>query len=180
MSNKRQVFLALHHRASLSIGENRQRLGYAAYHWGILVSPKISKGPDYYVFDVSDGILLDPVNRVNLNPNGDWHFREKANMDPEENGNLLGRVMIGKVPNEVTYAEIHDFLRTIPLPQKGVLPEQNCVTWTRAAICRLQENGLVEKFDLNRFMDESLAFADQRLQNLNTTPARINYTGRPM
>ncbi|CAG8151161.1 unnamed protein product [Penicillium salamii] len=180
MSNKRQVFLALHHRGNLSIGENRQRLGHAAYHWGILVSPKISKGPDCYVFDVSDGPLLDSVNRVNRNPEGNWRFRGNANIDPKEYGNLLGKVMIGKVPNEVTYAEIHGFLEAIPLPQKGVLPEQNCVTWTKAAICRLQENGLVEQFDLNRFMDESLAFADQRLQNTDTTPAHINYTGRRM
>jgi hypothetical protein len=180
MSNKRQVFLSLHHRDALSIGGNRQRFGHAAYHWGILISPKSSKGPDCYAFDVSDGILLDPVRRVNLNPEGNWLFREKANINPEKSGHLLGRVMIGKVPNEVTYAEIHGLLRAIPLPQKGAVPEQNCVTWTRAAIFKLQENGLVERFDLDRFMDESLAFADQRLQSTESTPASINYTGRRM
>lgn len=88
--------------------------------------------------------------------------------------------MIGKVPNEVTYAKIHGLLRAIPLPQKGALPEENCVTWTRNAICKLQENGLAEQFNLDRFMDDALAFADQRLLNTYSTRASINYTGRPM
>ncbi|EKV04775.1 serine threonine protein kinase [Penicillium digitatum] len=180
MSNKRQVFLSLHHRDALSIGGNRQRFGHAAYHWGIVISPKISKGPDCYAFDVSDGIILDPARRVNLNQEGNWFFRGRANINPEKSGHLLGRVMIGKVPNEVTYVELHGLLEAIPLPQKSTLPEQNCVTWTRAAICKLQENGLVEQFDLGRFMDESLAFADQRLQSIESKPASINYTGRRM
>ncbi|KAJ5550595.1 hypothetical protein N7535_001462 [Penicillium sp. DV-2018c] len=178
MRNKRQVFLSLHHRYALSIGENRQRLGHAAYHWGILIAPKRSKGPDCYAFDATDGIILDSGR--DLNPEGNWHFREKANHNPEKDGHFLGRVMIGKVPNEVTYAEIHGLLAAIPLPQKGALPEQNCVTWTRAAICELQRKGLVEQFDLDRFMDESLAFADRRLKDTDSTPVSMNYTSRRM
>ncbi|OQE84073.1 hypothetical protein PENNAL_c0029G07002 [Penicillium nalgiovense] len=92
---------------------------------------------------------------------------------------LLGRVMIGKVPHEVTYAQIRDLLESIPLPQKDALPEQNCVTWTRAAINKLQDNSLAEQFELDRFMDKSLAFADQRLHT-GCTPTSINYTTRPM
>ncbi|KAJ5473493.1 hypothetical protein N7475_003059 [Penicillium sp. IBT 31633x] len=180
MTNKRQVFLSLYHRDSLSLSNNRQRLGYAAYHWGIIVAPKNSKGSNCYVFDVSDGIILDSVNRVNLNPDGDWHFRERANVHPERSGHLLGMVMIGKVPNEISYAQIRGILELIPLPRKDALPEQNCVSWTKAAISRLQENSLVEKFELDRFMDESLAFADQRLRSTESTSPRINYTGRRM
>lgn len=118
------------------------------------------------------------MRRVNLDTEGNWVFREKANINPEKSGHLLGRIMIGKVPNEVTYAEIHGLLGAIPLPQKSALPEQNCVTWTRAVICKFQVNDLVEEFDLDRFMDESLALADQRLQSSESTPASINYTGR--
>ena len=57
-----------------------------------------------------------------------------------------------KLPNEVTFAQIHDLLRAIPLPQKGAMPEQNCVTWTRAAICKLQEKGLVVQFNIDRLV----------------------------
>ncbi|KAJ5545242.1 hypothetical protein N7535_006375, partial [Penicillium sp. DV-2018c] len=82
-------------------------------------------------FDVSDGILLDQASRAI------GFFQGKASTNPEKSGHL-GRVMIVKVSNEVTYAEIHSLFGAIPLPQKGALPEQNCVTWTRAAIRKLQ------------------------------------------
>ncbi|KAJ5366644.1 hypothetical protein N7541_000585 [Penicillium brevicompactum] len=180
MSNKRQVFLSLHHRGALSLGESRQQLGYSAYHWGILISPKSSNGPDCYIFDVSNGIMTDKEGNFDLNPEGDWVFRDNSEVDPEWSGRVLGRVMIGKLPNDVPYAEIDSLLRSIPLPQKGALPEQNCVTWTRAAILKLRENNLVEQFDINRFMDDSLAFADERLKNTDSTPGKINYTGRRM
>lgn len=88
--------------------------------------------------------------------------------------------MIGKVPNEVTYARIYGLLKAVSLPQKGATPEQNCVTWTRAAIYKLRENGLAEQLDLDRFMDESLTYADQRLYDIYPKTARINYTSRRM
>lgn len=131
MSNKRRVFVSLHHRYALSIGENRQRFNYAAYHWGILICPKKKpNGPDSHAFDVSDGILLHPTHRVDLNPDGNWLFRAEANANPDDNSHLLGRVMIEKVPDEVRYVKIHSLLEEIPLPQKGTVPEQNCVSWT--------------------------------------------------
>ncbi|KAJ6160089.1 hypothetical protein N7497_004626 [Penicillium chrysogenum] len=88
--------------------------------------------------------------------------------------------MIGKVPNEVTYAQINGLLAAIPLPQKGALRVQNCVTWTKDAIWKLQENGLVEKFDVGQFMDDSLDFADKRIRSPELTPTSINYTARRM
>lgn len=180
MSNKRQVFVSLHHRDSPSLGGNRQRLGYAAYHWGILISPKNSKGLDCYAFDVSDGLILDPVNRLNCNEGYNWHFREKVNVDPTQGGHLIGMVMVGKVPHEAIDAQIYGLLKAIPLPQKGSRPEQNCVTWTKAVIYTLRENGFVEIFDIDRFMDKTLAFADQRIHRTKSTPNRINYTSRSM
>ncbi|KAE8154146.1 hypothetical protein BDV25DRAFT_148323 [Aspergillus avenaceus] len=95
-------------------------------------------------------------------------------------GHLLGRTMIGKVPNEVTYAEIRIHLESIPLPRKGVSPEENCVSWTRSAIQKLQEKGLAEQFGIDRFMADSLAFADQRMKSPDSTANIINYTSRPM
>ncbi|KAJ5114433.1 hypothetical protein NUU61_000192 [Penicillium alfredii] len=35
-------------------------------------------------------------------------------------------------------------------------------------------------FDLDRFMEESLAFADRRLRSTESTPACTDYTGRRM
>lgn len=180
MSNKRRVFVSLHHRYSLSIRENRQRLRHAAYHWAILICPKKPKGSDSHSFDVSDGIILHPTQKVDLNPEGNWFFRAEANAQPDDSPHLLGRVMIGKLPNEVSYENLHSLLEQIPLPEKDAEPVQNCVSWTRAAIRKLQENGFAEQFDLDPFMDKALAFADQRLHETTATSTSINYTTRRM
>jgi hypothetical protein len=46
------------------------------------------------------------------------------------------------------------------LSAKSSESSMNWPTWTKAAIWKLQENGLVEKFDVGQFMDDSLDFAD--------------------
>ena len=133
MSSKRRVMVTIHHRGRLSLRENRTRLGRSAYHWGILIQPKNPKHHDSNALDVSDGIAVDPVTHRDLNPNLEWNFRAKADVS----GSLLGRVVIGKVPNKVTNAEIEALLREVPLPAKDTA--QNCVTWTMAAIQVLQK-----------------------------------------
>lgn len=95
-------------------------------------------------------------------------------------GHIFGRTLIGKVPNEVTHAEIQTHLESILPPRKGVLPEENCVSWTRSAIGKLQETGLAEQFDIDRFMADSLAFADQRMRSPDSKANFVNYTSRPM
>jgi hypothetical protein len=179
MSNKRRVFVSIHYRGALSPGENRQRLGYAAYHWGILISPKVYKERDCYTFDVSDAARPDPETRVDLNPNHEWIFRS----NPTVSGSLLGLVMIGKIANGVEISEIRTRLQLTPVPQRDVVPEQNCVTWVMSAIQTLQENGFAEFFEINKFMDAGIEFADKTLADKSGSPARVakmNYTTRKM
>ncbi|OBT62172.1 hypothetical protein VE03_08337 [Pseudogymnoascus sp. 23342-1-I1] len=178
MSNKRRVFVSIHHRGALSLGENRQRLGYAAYHLGILISPKVYKEQDCYTFDVS-AARPDPETRVDHNPNHEWIFRS----NPTVSGSLLGLVMVGKIPNGVEISEIRTRLQSVPVPQRNAVPEQNCVTWTMSAIQTLQENGFAEHFDINKFMDVGIEFADATLSDKSGTPstvAKMNYITRKM
>lgn len=149
MKNKRRVFVSIHYRGALSLGENRQQLGYAAYHWGILIAPKVDKKQDCYAFDVSDAAIPDPETRVDHNPNHEWVFRS----NPIVSGSLLGLIMIGKISNGVEMSEIRTHLQSIPVPQKNAIPEQNCVSWAMAAIQNLQENGFAEQFEMKKFMD---------------------------
>ncbi|KAH8425148.1 uncharacterized protein LDX57_002897 [Aspergillus melleus] len=142
MRNKRQVWVSLHSRGALSLGANRTQLGYAAFHWGILISPKVSTGADCHAYDVTDSIILDSNSRTNLNSQNDWRFRHNPNDDLERNAGILGMVMIGKVPNDVSYDEIETHLASLPLPDKDAQPAQNCVTWTMAAIGKLQGIGI--------------------------------------
>ncbi|PYI11850.1 hypothetical protein BO78DRAFT_444102 [Aspergillus sclerotiicarbonarius CBS 121057] len=174
---KRRVLVTLHYRDELSLGANRMQLGHAAYHWGILVTPKVSQGRDCYSFNVSNGVDLDPVARANRNPNFDWVLRARTDANPLLSSHLLGRIMIGKVSHDVSFKRLESLLRSIPLPRKGV--EENCVTWTRTAIRKLQAKGWAEGFNIDRFMDDSLAYAHQRMDN-NNSKEIINYTSRPM
>jgi hypothetical protein len=179
MSNKLRVFITIHHRNTLSLGPNRERLGYAAYHWGILIAPKGSTGPDCHAFDVTDGADPDPQARVDRNPDRNWFFRRK-HVNWKSSAHLLGKAMIGKVPNSIKLPEIEERLHSVPLPQKDVIPEQNCVTWIISAIQQLQITELAEQFDTDEFMAHALEFADQRLKRPDATNDTINYTSRPM
>jgi hypothetical protein len=178
MSNKRRVMLTIHHRDELSLGPNRVRLGYAAYHWGILIQPKKPKGSDSNAYDVSNGARPDPVTRQELNPNFEWRFRANRGVDPLRSGHLLGRVMIGKVSNNVSDAQIEAILRAVPLPVLNTTPEQNCVTWILAALPALQQHGLAEVFDVDRLLASALQHGHSWLENPGLGKF-FNYTDRP-
>lgn len=52
-----------------------------------------------------------------------------------------------------------------------------------SAIQTLQENGIAEPFEINKFMDAGIEFADETLADKSDTPAtvaRMNYTTRKM
>lgn len=153
--------VTIHHRDEMSLGENRSRLGYEAFHWGILIAPKGSKGPDCTAYDVSDGAIPDPNTRQDLNPERNWFFRPKERVDPIRSGRLIGRVLIGKVPNHISDAQIQTILVAVPLPIKNTT--ESCVTWTSAAIRSLQNNGIAKQFDIDRFMGRALTLADEWL-----------------
>jgi hypothetical protein len=63
------------------------------------------------------------------------------------------------------------------------VPEQNCVMWVISAVQTLQENGFAEQFEINKFMDAVIEFADETLADKSGTPAtvaKMNYTARKM
>jgi hypothetical protein len=180
MSNKRRVFLTIHHRNELSLGENRRKLRHGAYHWGILVSPKRPSGRSSYAYDVTDGVRLDPDRRLDLNPDRNWYFRESPLVNPEISSHLLVRIMIGKVPHHVPRTYIEAVLESIPLPSKKSQPQESCITWIKPAIKALQDLGLAEQFDIDNLMDYGLGLAQQRMTDPTTMPSIVNYTRRPM
>lgn len=142
-------------------------LQYEAFHWGILITPKTSSGPDSLAFDVSDAAVPDPVLRLDRNPHRNWMFRPKARVDPVRSGRLIGRVLIGKVPNNITDLQIQSILATVPLPVNGATPRQSCVTWILAALIALQNTGIARKFDVSQFIVWALSYADHALVSAN-------------
>lgn len=128
---------------------------------------------------MSDAARPDPESRIDHNPNHEWIFRS----NPTVSGSLLGLIMIGKIPNGVEISEIRTRLQSISVPQRDAVPEQNCVTWVMSAIQTLQENGFAERFEINKFMDAGIQFANKTLADTSDTPRRVakmNYTTRKM
>lgn len=73
---------------------------------------------------------------------------------------MVGRIMIGKLPKSIQLHQLDETLMKIPLPRRDVEPVENCVTWTFAAIHKLQALGAVDEFDVGVFMDHALARAN--------------------
>ncbi|KAL4920681.1 hypothetical protein BDW62DRAFT_220667 [Aspergillus aurantiobrunneus] len=78
--NKPRIFMTMQPRGKNSLGENRIRLGYSAYHWGILISPKHPTPSEQHThFDVTDSIYIDPLTGEGKE---NWRFRERSSSDP--------------------------------------------------------------------------------------------------
>ncbi|RMZ87730.1 hypothetical protein DV736_g5041, partial [Chaetothyriales sp. CBS 134916] len=77
---KRHIFVELH-RGSLSLGDNRNRLGSETYHWEIFVANSGTSQPtsriDGLYLDVTNGIQPHPDEPEELNPEGNWYFRSQ-------------------------------------------------------------------------------------------------------
>ena len=114
---------------------------------------------------MSDGHSPDQVTRVDHNPNRDWVFQGKPQCEPRAQLPLAWSDNDREVTEGGAFAEINDYLNSIPVPVKGAEPEQNCVSWTRSAIRELQEKGLAEQFEVDKFMDDALRYADQHMRD---------------
>lgn len=172
---ERQIALTLSHRDHLSHGKNREMLGYEAYHWGVMVMPKNSQGNDCETYEATDATEIDPVTWRMVNPTMDWWLRAKATVDPALSDKLIGRIIVGVVPREVSHAALKKLFEGIPLPVKNTHPQQSCVSWAVDAILALQKKGWAWAFDMNQFQDWSLSYADERLKGQGPREAVVSY-----
>ena len=188
MRNKQRVFITIHYRGQYSLREHRQRLGHAAYHWGILITPKTPTGKDCHLYDASDGMRPDPITGEDHNPMREWYFRANTNLDLDTVNRLLGRVMVGKVADDgADSSSIQAQLEAVPLPvnsnkmgaEQGPETVQNCVSWVKDAVRKLQGVGYAEEFEVDGMMDAALMFADECMKKPDSR-AVMNYTRRPM
>jgi hypothetical protein len=77
-------------------------------------------------------------------PDGVWRFRPREPVNPLNKGHFLVAVDIGKLPKNVTNAQVEALLERTTRPLSDKVPEQNCVTWTRDAVVDLQRAGFVD------------------------------------
>ncbi|KAG8630592.1 hypothetical protein KVT40_002211 [Elsinoe batatas] len=179
--NKRRVIVALYHRDQESLGQNRQRLGNAAYHCAILVIPKARAGPQDWVFEVTNGVKLSQgSDRRDLNPTRDWWYRSRSDVDKDRSSHLLSMTMIGKLHSNTSFADIDALLSRLSVPHKDAVPEENCVSWTRAAIETLIQNNCADQIGVVDIMDRSVSLADKVLERLEDAQTLVNMTNRPL
>jgi hypothetical protein len=163
MSNKDRVSIELFHRDQYFLGkENRQRYGWATYHWAILIRPKdIRKVSKCASHDVTDAATMDETGTRYLPADGTWRFRSKNPVNPLNTGHFLVAIDVGKLPKSVTNTQIKALLAHTSLPKSGQSPERNCVSWTRDAFLALQRAGFVDgAFSVEDVMAEEMQEAD--------------------
>ncbi|KAF5669516.1 serine threonine kinase [Fusarium heterosporum] len=171
------VAVALYHRNHFSLGNARQAFGYEAYHWSIMVMPEPSEGdtPTCHIFDATDTSAINPETFRMNNPTMDWWFRSQIDTNPYLNMKLLGRVVFGRIPDEISSVKLDEFFRNIPLPVKNTYPQQSSVSWAVDAICAIQRQGWAPEFDLRNFKDFALAYGDVRMKGSESGESDITY-----
>lgn len=147
----------------MSKGRLRKIFGFEAYHWAILIKPE-GDGQDHCcIYDATDTSTIDPQTMRMINPTMDWWFRPRVDVDPVPDSKILGYLVIGCLPDNLTLDEITAFFQSVPLPARNTNPQQSCVTWVIDAIQHLQDKSWVEQFPLDDFKEEVLRYADGRL-----------------
>ncbi|KFA60005.1 hypothetical protein S40285_08693 [Stachybotrys chlorohalonatus IBT 40285] len=172
---KRHISVALYHRDHLSRGRTRKALGYEAFHWGIFTMAEASNTEDCCAFEATDISEIDPVTWRMGNPSMDWWFRVKPNVDLTLDSKLLGRIVIGAIPSEVSDVDLEQFFRQIPLPAKNTYPQQSCVTWVLDAVRALQEKVWASAFDIEEFRAWALEYADDMLREESVREDVVHY-----
>lgn len=178
-----QIAVALYHRDHFSKGQTRKILGHGSYHWGIVIitppSRQTSHDPsEYHSFEATDASKIDPVTWRLKNPTMDWWLRSQTNFPGDLaslNEKLLGLVVIGAAPTDVSTDEFRGVFERIPLPVKNTVPQESCVSWALDAVRAVQTEGWASDFDISQFSDWALEFADKSLDDLGSRVQIVPY-----
>jgi hypothetical protein len=117
----------------------------ARYQWGIFVIPKGADAGNLYWVRFEDFDWEDPDS-------GGWKYHWRQDVKVSESPSMLGLVMVGKLPAGTTCGDVESLLKQVPLPKSSVMPKENCVSWVRESLRRLQNRGWAETFDIDHFV----------------------------
>ncbi|KAF2464592.1 uncharacterized protein BDR25DRAFT_307131 [Lindgomyces ingoldianus] len=172
MSNKDRVFIAVYTRPGSSeldsLSPTRSKPKPQNYRWGIWVEPKNSTGAGTS-FDLEDSVAYSSVT----NPFG-WRFHFDDHKSPPPR--MLGRIMIGKLPEGMSVTDVTNILKRVPLPCDPGSAITDVVMWIKAVIEELQEAGYAETFSIETFMGDALAFATTWHSRNSRDIEKVNYT----
>jgi hypothetical protein len=176
MSNKDRVFVAISTHATGAQSElsslssnNKLKTTPSQYHWSIWIEPK--RAPDTGTsFALADSLPHASV----ANPFG-WRLEVNHHAAPPPR--MLGRIMIGKVPEDVSRESIEEALREVPLPCDPGSRVSDGADWIQGALDVLQGCGAAETFSIEAFMADAMGSAAQWTSKKNNGDVqKINYT----
>ncbi|KAF2688870.1 hypothetical protein K458DRAFT_428358 [Lentithecium fluviatile CBS 122367] len=138
------------------------------YHWGIWIEPKGSTGAGTS-FDLEDSVAHSSV----YNPFG-WRLliAEHESLPSR----MLVRLMVGKVVEGMTVADVANVLKEVQLPSDPGSRVVDVVAWIQAAIKALQGCGCAQTFAPEWFMEEALADAARSEGKGGREVGKVNYT----
>jgi hypothetical protein len=173
MSNKDRIFVAIYMRpdtstSTVSCYSSASNPKPAKFQWGIWIEPENSQGAGT-AFHVEDDL-----NVPYLLYSFDSHFHRDEHKAPP--ANMLGRLMIGKIPQEQSIRDVERILRKVPLPSDPASSITDTLGWTRTASEDLQQAGLAERFSVDTFVADALIHARQWYAKGGKTIEKINYT----
>jgi hypothetical protein len=140
MSNKNRIFFCLYYQQ----GQAGTAANPRVFHCALWVENKNSRGGGDYFHVRFHG--RRPTNRPDY-PDG-WAYETSVTRGRPANwrhsNNIIGRILLGKLPAGVTAQHVDQVCAGVPLPREGT--NQNCWDWTHWAIQELQRRGWVRNF----------------------------------
>jgi hypothetical protein len=173
MSNKIRVFIAVYTRPTASISSTpsstKSRPTAQKYHWGLWLEPKGSIG-NGTSFDLEDAV-------DHSSPSSPFGWRLQIDEHKALPSHMLGRIMIGKMVEGGTEADIAKVLTQVQMPCETGSPVGDAVEWIKRVIFELQEVGCAERFSIDAFMDEALSNAvTWQSKKGCKEPEKVNFT----
>lgn len=133
IKNKDRLYVQFQHRHSLP-----------NFHWTLVLVPatETNQSP-CRAFDITncaimeknlDGIMVD------TNPECRWVYRRAREMYPFQDGSVVSRVLITKLP-QGSLERLGDIMGEVPIDNNAPRDVFNCRIWTLAAIAHLRASG---------------------------------------
>ena len=180
--NKDRVFVAVYSRpentslsSNLSTGTSgssdksrSKKPTVQRFHWGIWIEPKFSEGCGTS-FDLVDNAANSSV----CNPFG-WRMVVAEHDAPP--ARMLVRLMIGKVVEGMSLADVANILKEVHLPSDPGSRVVDVVAWIQAAVAELQKRACAQMFALEWFMEEALVDAVRWEGKGGKEVGKVNYT----
>lgn len=109
-----------------------------------------------------------------------WACRTRR-PDPDDEQNLVGKILIGESKQLASTVRVEELLRArphLPPDEETSLTKRKCEQWIRGAVRALQEEGLVEKFDIDDFMVFAKRYVKDRqlAPGEGLPPANVDYS----